>query len=103
MDKNGVEGLGEEWNSHFVGDGGVNRVLAEIPSFLLFGLGDGHIVDNVLLTSAFDSVIAKFERVYVSIEQLDSVCSLVHQVYFRQHSNRSLALRVDLSGQFQRV
>ena len=76
--KDRVEGLGEEWNAHFIGEWRVDGMLAKIPCFLLFSLGDGHIVDDVLLTATLHSVVTKLERVYVSIEQLDSICSFVH-------------------------
>ena len=57
-------------------------MLAEVPLFLLLRIGYGHIVNDVLLTAAFDAIVAKLEWINISIEQLKSVRALIHQVNF---------------------
>ena len=54
-----VERFREEWNAHLIGERLVDGVLAEVPLFLLFRVGDGHIVNDVLLTAAFNAIVAK--------------------------------------------
>ena len=52
----------------------------------------------ILLTAIDDSDESELERVHSTGEDVESVRSGVHEIQFRQYSNRATALRVDVSS-----
>jgi hypothetical protein len=81
----------------------VNGMLAEVFDFVLKGLLNRHLVEDGLLGAALDTVVAEFERVDCSLQQVKSISALVHQIYLRQYAYCAFALRIYLSGKLERV
>ena len=98
-----VERFREKGNAHLVSERLVDRMSTEVPLLLFFSLRDRHIVNDVLLAATFYTVIAKFERVYSSVEQLKSISAFIHQVDLGQDANRPFTLNIDFPCELECV
>lgn len=81
----------------------VHRMCAEIQLLLLDGLLDRNAIDDVLLRPVLDSDEAKTQVHIFSFDHPLSIRSLVHNINFRDNSNRSYTLWVDLAGHLQAI
>ena len=75
-----------------------------MPKEILFGLQcilEILVGLNILLGPVDHTDKPELQRVHPSLENLKSICSVVHQVNLRKNTNSSLSLRVNLSGKFE--
>lgn len=77
----------------------VHRMSGKKLSFVFQTVLHSHIVLNVLLASVSDSNEPKSQRNILPFNHSSSVGSFVHDVYFCDNTDGSLAVRVDFSGQ----
>jgi hypothetical protein len=75
-------------------------VLFEVFGLSANGLIDRHQIDNLLLRTTFDAVVAELKRVNLSLKQFERVCAFVHQVNFSQNADGSFTLGVNLTSKF---
>ena len=61
--ENSVERCGKEWNSKLIGDPLVIRMFTEVPRFCLHGIFDAHFIDDILLGTALNSIVAQLKMV----------------------------------------
>ena len=64
---------------------------------VFYGLRDRHSLINVELGTAFDTKVAKLERVDGALKQFYGVCASVHQVNLCYDSDRTISFWIDLS------
>ena len=103
VDQDSVERFGEERDTHLVSKISIHTVRREVFFFGHDCISDTHIVDDVLLRAAFDTVVSQLERINRAIEELERVCALIHQINLCEHANCALALRVHLFRDLERV
>lgn len=58
---------------------------------------------DVFLGATDNTDVAQFERVDLSLQNVDAISALVHQINFRKNSNRALAIRIHLASQLQGI
>ena len=98
-----IQRLGQKLCTAAMSDIPVSSVIPEE-----FGLGVELIAHrfipvDVLLTSIDDTDESELERVHSTGENVERVRSSVHEIQFRQYSDRATALWIDVSGQLERI
>lgn len=78
LDQYDVQLLGQERNTQTLGSALVGRMLLEKSSFVFECRFHCHIIDDVLLTAALDSVVAELKFVIATFEKGNCICSLIH-------------------------
>jgi len=72
-------------------------------SLILQGFFNRDVLIDLLLRPALDPEVAEFKRVQLALQDLNCVCSFVHQVDFRDDTDRAVAIRVDFTSDLERV
>ena len=98
-----VEGPREIRNAEVVAVLLVDRMLAKEVPLALHGLQDGDAIEDLLLAAALAPKVTQLERIDLALKKLQSISSLVHQVYLGDDANRPVSFRVDLASQLKSV
>lgn len=98
-----VERRGEVWDAEALRVLRVTWMLPEKLGLVRQRLLDRRFVVNLLLRSALYAEVAKLERVDFTLEKIERIGALVHEVDLRNDADRSIAIWIDLSRNLQRV
>lgn len=78
-------------------------MLAEPLLLDLVGLLDRHLVDDISLRAILDTDIAETHGHFLTLEHVPSVGTIVHDIELGDDTDRSVALRVDLTRHLQTI
>ena len=81
----------------------VNRVGAEVHSFLLNSFGNRNLVDDIFLSSVLDTDVTHSEVDLLVKNHALGVCSSVHDINFSDDTDGSDTLRIDLSCHLETI
>ena len=98
VDQDSIERLGQERDAHLVCEVFVDFVVQEVLLFSYECIANFHTIDDVLLRSAFDTIVSQLKWIDSAIEKLERVCTIIHKVDFCEHANCSLTIWIDLFG-----
>lgn len=63
--------------------------------FVLQGLSDRDILVDLLLRATFDAIVPEVEWVNLSLEEVQGIGTLVHQINLGNHTDGTLTIWVD--------
>jgi hypothetical protein len=72
-------------------------------SFILQGFFNRDVLIDLLLRPALDPEVAEFKRVQLALQDLNCVCSFIHQVDFGDDTDRAVTIRVDFTSNLECV
>ena len=78
-------------------------MVGEVPDLVRNRFFNRHLINDILLRATFHAVVAKFQRIGSSIEQLKRICAFIHKVNLCQHAYCAFTARVDLLCELQRI
>ena len=61
------------------------------------GFSNGYVLINLLLRATLDTIVSKIQRIYLSLQEIEGIGTLVHQVYLSNYTNGALTIGVNFT------
>ena len=95
-----VEGATQVWGTHARRKWSIRATCLKEVFFCSKRLADRLTSQDILLRASNHTNVTKLERVYLSLDNIDTVGAIVHQIYLCQNTDCAVALRVNPSSEF---